>query len=60
MNVTLNIQNQYWTEKARLRKFPKGGINTSYFDMISKIMSIDNKVELIRENDIVNTNHNHI
>lgn len=45
LNVALNIQKNFWREKVGLKNFEEGDKNMTYFYIISKIKSINKKID---------------
>ncbi|XP_024630290.2 uncharacterized protein [Medicago truncatula] len=47
----LNVQEQFWKEKARNQHFINGDRNTAYFHRVSKIRAATNSISLLQDGD---------
>ncbi|XP_039682998.1 uncharacterized protein [Medicago truncatula] len=47
----LNVQEQFWKEKARNQHFIHGDRNTAYFHRVSKIRAATNSISLLQDGD---------
>jgi hypothetical protein len=53
LTKALNVQDQFWKEKARHQRFVDGDRNTAYFHRVAKIKASSKNITLLYDGDIV-------